>query len=206
MDWHRAQLPLRQWLKRIQRFYHDKLWKAPLPYSSMKKSTWPGPIICVSRHFSSKQASLFLRPYAGSTCRAISTFAGWLNFDPMTRSMVGCPLARVNHALAMNEKDFINLMHDVERHEDAVTEDAKEIRELKVDVWELSNLVRLLAAFVPRPVSGMVEEKAAIEFETQLQAILQKHGIERWTLSGGGIRYFSPEPPRASLHLYAKRS
>ena len=33
----------------------------------------------------------------------------------------------------MNEKDFINLMHDVERHEDAVTEDAKEIRELKTD-------------------------------------------------------------------------
>ena len=25
VDWHRAQLPLRQWLKRIQRFYHDKL-------------------------------------------------------------------------------------------------------------------------------------------------------------------------------------
>ena len=25
VDWHRAHLPLRQWLKRIQRFYHDKL-------------------------------------------------------------------------------------------------------------------------------------------------------------------------------------
>jgi len=24
VDWYRAQLPLRQWLKRIQRFYHDK--------------------------------------------------------------------------------------------------------------------------------------------------------------------------------------
>ena len=34
----------------------------------------------------------------------------------------------------MNEKDFINLMRDVERHEDAVMEDAKEIRRLKVDV------------------------------------------------------------------------
>ena len=45
----------------------------------------------------------------------------------------------------MNEKDFINLMRDVKRHEDAVMEDAKEIRRLKVDVWELSNLVRLLA-------------------------------------------------------------
>jgi hypothetical protein len=50
---------------------------------------------------------------------------------------------------------------------------------LKVDVWELSNLVRLLAAFVPRPVSGMMEEKTVIEFETQLQAVLQKHGFER---------------------------
>ena len=56
----------------------------------------------------------------------------------------------------MNEKDFINLLRDVERHEDAVVEDAKEIRRLNVDVWELSNLVRLLAAFVPRPVSGML--------------------------------------------------
>ena len=79
----------------------------------------------------------------------------------------------------MNEKDFNNLLRDVERHEAAVVEDTKEIRRLKVDVWELSNLVRLLAAFVPRPVSGMVEEKAAIEFETQLRAVLQKHGIER---------------------------
>ena len=78
----------------------------------------------------------------------------------------------------MNDKDFITLLHDVKRHEDALMEDAKEIRELKVDVWELSNLVRLLAAFVPRPVSGRVEEKVAIEFETQLQAVLQKHGFE----------------------------
>ena len=34
----------------------------------------------------------------------------------------------------MNEKDFINLIRDVKRHEDAVMEDAKEIRGLKVDV------------------------------------------------------------------------
>jgi hypothetical protein len=66
----------------------------------------------------------------------------------------------------MNEKDFINLIHDVKRHEDAVTEDAKEIRELKVDVWELSNLVRLLAAFVPRPVSGMVEQVGSCRFHS----------------------------------------
>jgi hypothetical protein len=100
----------------------------------------------------------------------------------------------------MNEKDLITLMHDVKRHEDAVMEDAKEIRGLKVDVWELSNLVRLLAAFVPRSVSGMVEEKAAIEFETQLQAVLQKHGIENWALSSAGKRYVSR---RAFLLFYA---
>jgi hypothetical protein len=41
--------------------------------------------------------------------------------------MSGCPFARVNHALAMNEKDFMNLIHDMERHEVAVTENAKEI-------------------------------------------------------------------------------
>ena len=63
----------------------------------------------------------------------------------------------------MNEKDFINLMCDEERHENAVMEDAKEIRRLKVDVWGLSIFARLLAVFVPRPVSGMVEENAAIE-------------------------------------------
>jgi hypothetical protein len=113
-------------------------------------------------------------PRPGWTTEADGQDSACLSWLPMA----GCPLARVNHALAMNEKDFITLMHDVKRHEDAVMEDAKEIRGLKVDVWELSNLVRLLAAFVPRPVSGMVEEKAAIEFETQLQAVLQKHGIE----------------------------
>jgi hypothetical protein len=79
----------------------------------------------------------------------------------------------------MNDEDFLELRHNLERHENAITEDAKEIRRLKVDVWELANLMRLLAAFVPRPVSGMAEEKAAIEFETQLRATLQKHGIER---------------------------
>ena len=67
----------------------------------------------------------------------------------------------------------------MERHEDALTEDAKEIRELKTDVWELLNLVRLLQVSVKRPVSGMAEENAGIEFETRLQAALQKHGIER---------------------------
>jgi hypothetical protein len=79
----------------------------------------------------------------------------------------------------MNDEDFLELRHNLERHENAITEDAKEIRRLKVDVWELANFMRLLAAFVPRPVSGMAEEKAAIEFETQLRATLQKHGIER---------------------------
>jgi hypothetical protein len=44
------------------------------------------------------------------------------------------------------------------------------VSHVKVDGWELANLMRLLALFVP---------KAAIQFETQLRAALQKHGIER---------------------------
>jgi hypothetical protein len=57
----------------------------------------PATKICVSWHFSSKQArtklvdvglvrkknaSLFMRSYAGSTGWVISTFAGWFDFDP----------------------------------------------------------------------------------------------------------------------------
>jgi hypothetical protein len=51
-----------------------------------------------------------------------------------------------------------------------------EIRELKEDVRELLNLVQMLASFVEFPVAGTEEEKAAIEFETRLGAILEKHG------------------------------
>ena len=53
------------------------------------------------------------------------------------------------------------------------------VSHVKVDGCELANLMRLHALFVPRPVSGMAEEKTAIQFETQLRAALQKHGLER---------------------------
>jgi hypothetical protein len=56
---------------------------------------------------------------------------------------------------------------------------ATEIRELKEDLRELFDLVRMLAGFVSMPVSGTEEEKAAIEFETRLGAILEKHARER---------------------------
>jgi hypothetical protein len=49
-----------------------------------------------------------------------------------------------------------------------------EITELKEDVWELLNLVRLLAGLVEMPVPGTENEKAATEFETRLGAILEK--------------------------------
>jgi hypothetical protein len=79
----------------------------------------------------------------------------------------------------MNERDFINLIHDVERHEDAVTEDVKQIKELKVDVWELLNLVRLMDLFMQRQLAGgIVQDKAEVEFRNRLRAILDKHGIE----------------------------
>jgi hypothetical protein len=50
-----------------------------------------------------------------------------------------------------------------------------EIRELKKDVTELSELLRILAGFVQMPATGTEEEKSAIEFETRLAAILEKH-------------------------------
>lgn len=56
-----------------------------------------------------------------------------------------------------------------------------EIRELKKDVTELSNLLRILAGFVQMPAAGTEEEKAAIEFETRLGAILDKHASHRST-------------------------
>jgi hypothetical protein len=80
----------------------------------------------------------------------------------------------------MNERDFINLIHDVQRHEDAVTEDAKQIKELKGDVWELVNLVRLMDAFMQRQlVGGILQDKAEVEFRNRLMAILAKYGVER---------------------------
>ena len=51
----------------------------------------------------------------------------------------------------------------------------KQIRELKEDVQELVDLVRLLAGILQMPVSGTEEEKTAIEFEARLQGLLQKH-------------------------------
>jgi hypothetical protein len=54
-----------------------------------------------------------------------------------------------------------------------------EISELKEDVWELLNLVRLLAGLVEMPVPGTENEKAAMEFETRLGAILEKRARAR---------------------------
>lgn len=52
---------------------------------------------------------------------------------------------------------------------------SSEIRVLKLDVRELSELLRLLTGFIPMPASGTEEEKVAIGFETRLAAMLDKH-------------------------------
>jgi hypothetical protein len=106
----------------------------------------------------------------------------------------------------MNEKDFINLMRDVERHEDAVMEDAKEIRRLKVDVWELSNLVRLLAAFVPRPVSGIGGGKGGNRIRNAATGGTSETWNRELSTFECWDKILLPEPPRAFLHFYAKRS
>jgi hypothetical protein len=82
----------------------------------------------------------------------------------------------------MNDVALIHLKYAVERHEDALTEDVKQIKSLKDDLRELLNLMRLLGVFVQRPVSGMEEEKAAIEFDTRLRAMLEKHGVARFEI------------------------
>ena len=96
----------------------------------------------------------------------------------------------------MNEKDFINLIHDVERHEDALTEDAKEIRELKTDVWELLNLVRLL--------QGLLKGRC-LEWQRRMRESNSKRGYRRHFRNmesrGDHLREDDiPNPPRPSLH------
>jgi hypothetical protein len=80
---------------------------------------------------------------------------------------------------SMDEIDFIELQHDVERLEGALTEDLKEIKALKADLREVLGLMRLLGAFFERPVFGTMPENPAEEFEKRLKAMLEKHGIEK---------------------------
>jgi len=82
----------------------------------------------------------------------------------------------------MSEVALFHIKQAVERHEEALMEDLKEIKSLEGDVRELLNLMGLLGVFVQRPVSGMAEEQAAIEFDTRLRVLLQKHGIEKMNI------------------------
>jgi hypothetical protein len=50
-----------------------------------------------------------------------------------------------------------------------------EIKELKDDLRETLNLVRLLASLVQMPAPGAEDETAATEFEARLGAMLEKH-------------------------------
>jgi hypothetical protein len=78
----------------------------------------------------------------------------------------------------MNETDLINLKHDVDRHEEAVIEDANAIVSLKADLKELLRLVQLLDASTQKLTFGTEQEKAFQDFRGRLQAMLQKHGLE----------------------------
>jgi hypothetical protein len=50
-----------------------------------------------------------------------------------------------------------------------------EIMELKKDVTEILDLLRILSGFVQMPEPGTEEEKTAIEFETRLGTVIDKH-------------------------------
>jgi hypothetical protein len=78
----------------------------------------------------------------------------------------------------MNETDLINLKHDVDRHEEAVIEDANAIVSLKADLKELLKLVQLLDASTQKLAFGTEQEKTFKDFRGRLQAMLQKHGLE----------------------------
>ena len=50
-----------------------------------------------------------------------------------------------------------------------------EILEIKKDVRELMDLVRILSGLVEMPASGSEREKIGIEFEDRLAAMLDRH-------------------------------
>lgn len=79
----------------------------------------------------------------------------------------------------MAEDELINLRHDVDRHEEAVTQDGKDIALLKGDVREFLHLIRLLDVFVLRQTPGIEVEKAQIEFSTRLRNMLEKHEMAK---------------------------
>ena len=66
-----------------------------------------------------------------------------------------------------------------EDQEVALVQLSTEIRELKTDMREVLNLMRLLGAVFQRPVFGAVKGNPVDEFEKRLKAMLEKHGIER---------------------------
>jgi hypothetical protein len=61
----------------------------------------------------------------------------------------------------------------------ALVQLSTEIRELKTDMREVLNLMRLLGSVFQRPVFGTVKGNPVDEFEKRLTAMLEKHGIER---------------------------
>lgn len=78
----------------------------------------------------------------------------------------------------MNEQD---LEHTLERHETAVTQDSKSIAELKTNVRELLTLIKLLGTFAHKELFLPAQEEASKEFQTRLDAMLQKHEVHQKT-------------------------
>jgi hypothetical protein len=77
------------------------------------------------------------------------------------------------------EKLFSDWEEIQEGQEAALIGLSTELKELKTDVREMLNLMRLVGAFFRKPVFGTVEENPEKEFEKRLGAILEKHGIPR---------------------------
>jgi hypothetical protein len=73
----------------------------------------------------------------------------------------------------MSDEDLINLRHDLDRHEDAVTQDAAAIQELKGSIGMLQDLGRRIAA-----LEADIEVLSMFANPTLIQQINQYvHGV-----------------------------
>jgi hypothetical protein len=73
----------------------------------------------------------------------------------------------------MANEDFINLRHDVDRHESDLDRQLQQIQSLEKDVRELVDLVRLMSKFVHRDLFLDHQDQASKEFDLRLPKLLE---------------------------------
>jgi TolA-binding protein len=81
----------------------------------------------------------------------------------------------------MSDEDLIGLRHDVDRHEDAVNKDTRQIYLLKAEIQELKESIRQLIDAVEDlsiakqvPIITEIQEKALKRFERLIEGLKQR--------------------------------